>query len=178
MEEIWLAIPGFPFHEASSLGRIRSWHAKGPNGHRRKQPRLLTGSVATGGYLRLCMRHNGSRTSQLVHRLVLTTFVGPCPEGMWGLHKDGNRLNNAISNLRWGTPKENADDRTRHGMTMFGAKNHKSRLSADQVRAIREEYQPGKTRQADFAARFGVAQTSISAVLRGKNWRMPAALGE
>lgn len=49
-----------------------------------------------------------------LHHLVLDTFVGPPPDGMWGLHNDDDRRNNRLTNLRWGTPKENAADRDRN----------------------------------------------------------------
>lgn len=50
-----------------------------------------------------------------VHRLVLLTFVGPCPEGHQACHYDGDRQNNALCNLRYDTPKANAADKRRHG---------------------------------------------------------------
>lgn len=50
-----------------------------------------------------------------VHRLVLETFVGPCPPGMEALHRNGNPSDNSLSNLHWGTKIENAADMLRHG---------------------------------------------------------------
>lgn len=44
-----------------------------------------------------------------VHRLVLLAFVGHPPEDKpFGLHSDGDRKNNHIDNLRWGSTKQNA----------------------------------------------------------------------
>lgn len=39
--ETWSDIPGFPNHEVSSIGRVRSW--LGPGGYRRDRPRVLKG---------------------------------------------------------------------------------------------------------------------------------------
>lgn len=50
-----------------------------------------------------------------MHELVLTAHVGPCPPGMECRHLDGDEKNNALSNLVWGTPPEQALDRVRHG---------------------------------------------------------------
>jgi hypothetical protein len=50
-----------------------------------------------------------------VHWLVLEAFVGSRPEGYDGLHKNDKRSDNALTNLYWGTPQQNALDRTRNG---------------------------------------------------------------
>lgn len=42
---------------------------------------------------------NGKRYR--VHRLVLETFIGECPKGFECDHKDRNRSNNRVENLRW-----------------------------------------------------------------------------
>jgi len=47
--------------------------------------------------------------------LVLETFVGPRPRGMWALHHDDDEWNNAVDNLYWGTPKQNVADAVRNG---------------------------------------------------------------
>ena len=51
----------------------------------------------------------------LIHRLVLETFIGPCPEGEVCRHLDGDKRNNSLNNLCWGTLKENTQDAIRHG---------------------------------------------------------------
>lgn len=50
------------------------------------------------------------------HTLVLTAFVGPRPATLEGCHRDGNRANNTLVNLYWGTRSDNQRDRVRHGM--------------------------------------------------------------
>lgn len=50
---------------------------------------------------------NGHLKQHRVHRLVLTAFVGPCPDGMECLHGEGGALDNRLTNLRWGTKSEN-----------------------------------------------------------------------
>jgi hypothetical protein len=52
-----------------------------------------------------------------VHHLVLRAFVGERPvtiERGEIRHLDGNKTNNVLANLCYGTIKENADDRKRH----------------------------------------------------------------
>lgn len=43
----------------------------------------------------------------IVARLVLETFISPCPNGMEACHNDENSLNNILSNLRWDTHPNN-----------------------------------------------------------------------
>lgn len=67
------------------------------------------------GYPRVGLYVNGRLRHYLVHRLVLSAFVGPCPIGFDGLHKDDNPSNCNLSNLYWGTKKENYADMIKHG---------------------------------------------------------------
>ena len=70
------------------------------------------------GYARVQLHRTGGGERgerHLVHRLVLTAFVGaPVSFDMQGCHRDGDRTNNALPNLRWGTQSDNWDDRRRH----------------------------------------------------------------
>lgn len=61
----------------------------------------------------LCVR--GKKTQRVVAPLVLEAFVGPRPRGTECCHWDGDPTNDALSNLRWGTSKENSADQMRHG---------------------------------------------------------------
>jgi len=113
MEE-WRPIDGHPGYEVSSLGRVRSYRRR-HNGLA-GEPRLLKQSLTDKGYLRVGLRRadgTGSRTIY-VHKLVLTAFVGPAPEGMECRHLDGISQNNRLDNLAWGTDAENGADRVRH----------------------------------------------------------------
>lgn len=60
------------------------------------------------GYKRICLYCNdGKRRKILVHRLIALAFI-PNPENKPQInHKDGNKLNNNISNLEWCTNQEN-----------------------------------------------------------------------
>jgi len=64
--------------------------------------KLIQGSDRNG-YKRFSF--NGHTYS--IHRLVYETFKGPIPEGFYVDHIDGNRSNNALSNLRLVTQSDN-----------------------------------------------------------------------
>jgi hypothetical protein len=68
------------------------------------------------GYRSVCLSRAGKRRNFYVHELVLLVFVGPRPsEKHEALHGNATRDDNRLENLRWGTTKENADDREKHG---------------------------------------------------------------
>jgi len=74
------------------------------------------------GYLSVRLTIGGRRKRFAVHRLVASGFLPERPSQVHEVrHLDGDKLNNAARNLAWGTPKENADDRERHGKTSRGA---------------------------------------------------------
>lgn len=60
------------------------------------------------------------RTARL-HRVVLAAFgLRADAEGSLGLHKNGNPLDNRLSNLRYGTFSENLQDQYTHGSRTWG----------------------------------------------------------
>lgn len=64
---------------------------------------------------------NGRRVRLATHRLVARDYLPPRPSPAHEIrHLDGNKMNAHASNLAWGTRKENADDRERHGRTSRG----------------------------------------------------------
>lgn len=109
-EEIWKCIPFAGDYQVSNKGRVRSLDRviKTKKGNRVLPGVLLKGGINPGGYLMVSIRHNTVIFPTLVHRLVLLTFIGLPPEGKKiGMHKDDNKLNNNLSNLKWGSASEN-----------------------------------------------------------------------
>lgn len=128
MAETWLAIPGYEgAYEASDAGQVRSldrvartrWGADYPI-----QGRVLRQHVQTNGYRYVSLTVDGKVRRAQVHTLVLEAFVGLRPAGHQARHLDGDRLNNALSNLAWGTVSTNLRDKTRHGTDHNARKSH------------------------------------------------------
>lgn len=117
MEE-WRAIPGYEnLYEASTHGRIRSVDRTIQCSNRvvRRVGKVLRVNLDSRGYAQVCLCNHTKRKTHLVHRLILTTFIGPHPIGSETCHHDGIRTNNRLDNLRWDTRSENSKDRIRHG---------------------------------------------------------------
>ncbi len=67
------------------------------------------------GYKRFTANLKGVKVNLDVHRAVAMAWHGKGTRKYWLVrHLDGNKLNNAPSNLRWGTASQNARDRVRH----------------------------------------------------------------
>ena len=129
-EEQWLPVVGYEgLYEVSSEGRVRSldrWIEKRNGSRCFYRGTLLKPGRTESNHLFVVLpsRNGGPRVNARVHRLVLEAFVGPCPEGMEGCHRDDNPTNNHIENLRWDTHSENTLDRVRNGIHHLANKTH------------------------------------------------------
>jgi hypothetical protein len=128
--EEWRPVAGFEgMYEVSDLGRVRSLTRWVPT-KRENAPsykikgRLLRGCRGPDGYITAVLFRGRERTAIRVSRLVLQTFVGPCPTDMEACHNDGDRANNALTNLRWDTKSANRLDQQRHGTDYQANKTH------------------------------------------------------
>lgn len=162
--ERWLPIPGYEgLYEVSDLGRVRSARRKGCKGI------VMRPRKASGNHLFVGLCRDGKYQNVLVHRLVLTVFVGPCPPMEEACHADGDPKNNALTNLRWDTRKANIADRFKHGTFPIGEKCHWAKLNEEKVRAIFSRIQKG-VRIGAIAKEFQVSHSAVSMIASGKRW--------
>lgn len=68
------------------------------------------------GYIVVSLQINKEPKLIKLHRAMYESFVGDIPQGMQINHKDGNKLNNKISNLEVVTPEENVKHAWRTGL--------------------------------------------------------------
>jgi hypothetical protein len=168
-KEIWKKILNYDGYEVSNYGRVRSFKIRGGQGRLTNKPTIKKQTIiGNSGYLGVSLSHKGKEKTILVHRIVLETFVSLCPLGMEARHLDGNKLNNLLLNLKWGTPKENGEDKLKHGTT---SKNNKFRakLNKKQVKYIKRKLNEGYS-CTFLANKFNVKQPTISNIKNGKSW--------
>ena len=106
----------FSGYEGSDKGRARSVDRK--QGRRQLQGKVLASRLDGDGYVLVNIRcdstdpdHNRVHTI-LMHKIVLTTFDKPCPDGMETLHSErGPAFNWWPEGIRWDTQPANAAER-------------------------------------------------------------------
>lgn len=164
MSEVWRAIPKAPGFEVSSQGHVR--HGD----------RLVSRSKSKDGYWRVNLIIDGKWRMRNVSRLMCLAFHGEPPSPTHqAAHDDGVGTNDVLSNLFWKTPKQNVEDRERHGNTPRGERCGLSKLTEQDVQNIRATWIPGRGRwhrgnARELAETYGVSMDTIWQAARGKTW--------
>ncbi len=157
---------------------------------------LWQGTLLTQGYG--CFKIAGKMYK--AHRVAYTLAKGTIPPGMFVCHhcdtprcvrpdhlflgtiKDN--VHDAIKKGRWATgersgarqhpervPRGDTSGPHLHPERYQGERNGRARLTQAQAEEIRARYAAGNISQFVLADDYGVAQTTISAIVRGKNWK-------
>jgi hypothetical protein len=170
-DEEWREIPDAPGYIVSSMGRVASYLKQGRYGGTMNEPRILrTPPMIAGGYLQVTVKAGGRYRKCKVHTLVLTTFVGPRPEGMECRHLNSDPMDNRLSNLKWSTHKDNMADKIGAGTHSFGADRPLAKLRDEHIPEIIRLSADG-TPNVAIAERFGVSVTAIWHVVAGMTWK-------
>ena len=161
-------IPDFPTYYADITGRIFSFGLH-RNYSKEKTFRKLSGHINVQGYRVVGIMQKGERVSpKKVHRLVLAAFRGE--SSLLTRHLDGDKLNNRLENLAWGTEHENSQDRILHGTSGRGEKHFKAKLTAENVLDIRRMYAEGSPILA-MADKYKVSRGCITNIIYRHNWK-------
>jgi hypothetical protein len=168
--EIWKQVIGHEgLYEVSNIGNVKSliFH----NGVRERILKQATQRLS--GHYYVYLTKNKIAKKKYVHALVLEAFVSKRPNGMEGLHNDGNSKNNCVSNLRWGTHKENMHDSIEHKTFYFAKGNGHgmSKLTENKVREIKVLISIGVMKQRRIAEKFGCSEQTIDHIKNGRQWK-------
>ena len=163
-------IPGFPDYAITKDGRVWSNPHRDSLSHRRRGKWLKSGNRK--GYLAVVLFINSRQHNCAVHRLVLETYVGQCPDGMECRHLNGNRKDNRLENLCWGTHGENFQDSIRLGIiNRKGEKAHNVKLTDRIVRLIFNAYHDGAYTMQELACHFGMSKGAIQSIVEKRTWK-------
>lgn len=108
---------------------------------------------------------------QGAHRLMCELVHGLAPTDRHETAHSCGRGHEACVNprhLRWATPKENSADRERHGTVNRGRRNGSAKLSNDQVMSIFA--MKGRRSSNKVAREFGISDSSVLAIWKGRKW--------
>jgi hypothetical protein len=116
-------------------------------------------------------RHN------YVHRAVLRAFIGDARDGMEGAHRDGNKANNCLGNLRWDTHTGNDADKDDHGTRPIGSNHANSKIN-EQTAAIIKRMLAAGDRQADVSRELSVHISCVANIAQDKTWKHVRSVDE
>ena len=173
--ELWaeIPVPGYPRHEISSYGRLRSKDRVCKNsssGFRLWRGRILKPSIS-GEYLGCNLERKGRLL--LIHRLVAAAFI-PNPLGKKFVnHKDGVKTNNRADNLEWVTRSENMKHAYGTGLLKpydrRGQKHPNCVLTDDEVLDIRRRGGQGES-IPQISRRFGIHVETVRKIIKRSTW--------
>jgi hypothetical protein len=158
-EELWKDVRNYEdLYEVSNTGKIRA-----------KRTGLILKLMDNGaGYMGVSLCKGGVYHRRYIHRLVAQAFI-PNPEGKpQVMHLDHNSKNNHVSNLAWGTQKENTLQGIRDGRINSKPRGKTKKLTLeDRAKAVIYK-KLGKGVQ-DTATLLGFPRTTISSVHNGRS---------
>lgn len=163
--ETWKPVVGYESHyQVSDFGKVR----------RISSGRILKPGRMTVGYLFVALCVDGKPKLQSIHRLVAAAFIGNCPDGHQVNHRDGNKLNNVVTNLEYVTRSENIqhgmDNLPRKPTSLRGTLVPNAKLDEAKVRVIKRRLRAGES-QKTIADDYGVVRQVIYGIAKGKGWK-------
>lgn len=163
-EERWLSVPGYEGYLVSDRGRVRTEDRMilGRDGRTElHRGRVLKSQVMRNGYHEVYLCDGKSRKHRTVHSLVAQVFLGEKPKGYDVMHINGDRSDNRVENLRYGSRSENLRSTYR-----YGGKQANGKLSLDDVDDIRRRIDRGES-CVEIAKAFGVDSAAVYHIRNG-----------
>lgn len=163
MTENWRQIPGFNRYEVSDQGRVRS------------STTILRSRSMGAGYRGVTL-YEGGPYDRYVHRLVAFAFLGYGPDGAEINHKDGDKTNNALSNLEYCTHKQNIAHAWDAKLlpqppVALGSKHPRASISENDARNILTLYDRDGWKIAKIAEFMEIPRHTVENVVYRKCWK-------
>jgi predicted DNA-binding protein (UPF0251 family) len=159
MNEDWKRIANTEY-KVSNKGEIYS----------EKSAKLLRQNDDGNGYMKVTLWIDGMQSSEKVHRLVATAFLPKMQHQTTVNHKDGDKLNNCVSNLEWLSHSDNMRHAHITGLMQKGSECTNAKLDEASVEAIKLLFVDGLSNQ-EIANSFGVERGTIGKIRQLKTWK-------
>ena len=159
-------------YAVSSLGRIASFKEDII-----KDGKLLNGSLTTG-YRTLNLHRPGHKGTLYIHRELARLFIKkPSPMHKYVIHKNHNKLDNSIKNLKWATVEEMIEHQQGSPAKIAYKKKQATRetglkLTATKVRKIKDMLNSKNRRLTikQLAEKYQVSEMTMYRIKSGENW--------
>lgn len=131
--------------------------------------------LGKNGYYVISLYNKNCENRMYVHRLLAETFLIKPAGRNFVNHKDGNKKNNALTNLEWCTQKENNLHGFQIGLnkplngTKPGENCPSSKLTNIKVLEIRKRF-TGKN-AISLAAKYKITSANIRMIIKRKTWK-------
>jgi hypothetical protein len=115
----------------------------------------------------------GGYSSQYAHRYSYELFHGPIPPDLQVLHRCDNPCCVNPNHLFLGTQRDNVKDMIAKGHMVDnnGERSASAKLTAEQVRQIRQIHAQGEINQTELAHRYQVSSRTIGYIVNRQKWR-------
>lgn len=156
----------------STLGRIASYKFDPL-----EDGKLLNGSMTTG-YKTLNLHRPGNKGTLYIHRELAKLFLKkPSVKHKFVIHKNHNKLDNNIKNLKWATLEDMVEHQQKSPAKIAYKRKQASRtvglkLTASQVKKIKVLLNNDKRRITirQLADKYDVSEMTMYRIKSGENW--------
>lgn len=142
-----------------------------------KDGKLLNGSLTTG-YRTLNLHRPGNQGTLYIHREIAKLFLKrPSSKHKYVIHKNHNKLDNSVKNLKWATLDEMIEHQQGSPAKIAYKKRQANRevglkLTAAQVKKIKDSLNNKNRRLTikQLAEKYDVSEMTMYRIKSGENW--------
>lgn len=165
--DVWKDVIGYEgIYQINKKGDVKSLKRKS-TGTFTTIDKLIKKQMSSKGYFVYKLSKNGITKTKSLHRILAESFIPNLNNEKCVNHKDGNSLNNDISNLEWCSYSYNS----LHGYKSNGRINSRRKLTNELVLEIREKLKnPYHGIGKDLANEYNVSQWIISLIKNFKSY--------
>lgn len=127
---------------------------------------IWNGAVHRDGYA----KYDIMGKTKSVHRFLYETFFGPIAKGLNYCHTCDVKLCINPAHAFIGTHQDNSNDMKKKGRSLAGERNHKAKVTSDDVLKIRELREKGSTYES-IGKVFGLTKSGVYSICKKRIWK-------